>query len=68
MAQQLAFFEGIAGDWRYVLQWRENIYKVTPEDIMRVAKTYFIKSNRTVGTLIKKEAVAPAGEDTEGSE
>jgi predicted Zn-dependent peptidase len=68
MAQQLALFEGIAGDWRYVLQWRENIYKVTPEDIMRVAKTYFIKSNRTVGTLIKKEAVAPAGEDTEGSE
>ena len=35
---------------------------------MRVAKTYFTKSNRTVATLIKKEAVAPAGEDTEGSE
>ena len=35
---------------------------------MRVAKTYFTKRNRTVGTLVKKEAVAPAGEDTEGNE
>ena len=68
MAQQLAFYEGIAGDWRYILGWRENMYKITPEDIMRVAKTYFTKGNRTVGTLVKKEAVAPAGEDTEGNE
>ena len=68
MAQQLAFYEGIAGDWRYVLDWRETMYRITPEDIMRVAKTYFTKSNRTVGTLVKKEAVAPAGEDTEGNE
>ena len=68
MARQLAFYEGIAGDWRYILGWRENMYKITPEDIMRVAKTYFTKSNRTVGTLVKKEAVAPAGENTEGNE
>ena len=68
MANQLAFYEGIAGDWRYILGWRENMYKITPEDIMRVAKTYFTKSNRTVGTLVKKEAIAPAGENTEGNE
>ena len=68
MAQQLAFYEGIAGDWRYILGWRENMYKITPEDIIRVAKTYFTKSNRTVGTLVKKEAVAPAGENTEGNQ
>ena len=68
MAQQLAFFEGIAGDWHYILKWRENMYKITPEDIMRVAKTYFMKSNRTVGTLVKKEAVAPTGDDAEGNE
>ena len=68
MAQQLAFYEGITGDWRYILGWRENMYKITPEDIMRVAKTYFTKGNRTVGTLVKKEAAPPAGEDTEGNE
>ena len=27
-AQQLAFYEGIAGDWRYILGWRENMYKI----------------------------------------
>jgi predicted Zn-dependent peptidase len=68
MAQQLAYFAGVTGDWRYILGWRENMYKITPEDIMKVAKTYFIKSNRTVGTLVKKEAVAPAGDDPEGNE
>ena len=68
MAQQLAFYEGIAGDWRYILGWRENMYKITPEDIMKVASTYFTKSNRTVGTLVKKAAEAPASENTEGNE
>ena len=68
MAQQLAFFEGIAGDWRYVLDWRENIYKITPEDIMRVAKTYFTKSNRTVGTLIKKAPITAADATMEEGE
>ena len=68
MAQQLAYFAGVTGDWRYILGWRENMYKITPEDVMKVAKTYFTKSNRTVGTLVKKEAVAPAGDDPEGNE
>ena len=68
MAQQLAIFQGVTGDWRYLLDWRENMYKITPEDIMKVAKTYFTKSNRTVGTLVKKEDVAPAGDDAEGNE
>ena len=68
MARQLTFYEGLAGDWRYILGWRENMYKITPEDIMKVAKTYFTKSNRTVATLVKKEAVAPAGDDAEDNE
>ena len=35
---------------------------------MKVAKTYFTKSNRTVGTLVKKADGTPAGENTEGNE
>ena len=62
MANQLAFYEGIAGDWRYILNWRKKMYEITPDDIMRVAQTYFKKSNRTVATLVKKEA-APEKED-----
>ena len=41
MAQQLTFFEGIAGDWRYILDWRENMYKITPEDIMKSCQNLF---------------------------
>ena len=32
------------------------MYEITTDDIMRVANTYFTKSNRTVATLVKKEA------------
>ena len=68
MARQLTFYEGLAGDWRYILGWRENMYNITPEDIIKAANTYFTKSNRTVATLVKKEAVAPAADNMEGGE
>jgi predicted Zn-dependent peptidase len=54
LAAQLAYYEAIAGSWRYLLDAREKISKVSPDDIQRVAKKYFLKSNRTVATLIKK--------------
>jgi predicted Zn-dependent peptidase len=55
MASQLSYFEAAVGGWRYILEVRKAIGKVSPEDVMRVAKTYFAKENRTVATLIKKE-------------
>ncbi len=68
MANQLAFYEGIAGDWRYILNWRKKMYEITPDDIMRVAQTYFKKSNRTVATLVKKESVSSESSNEEDSE
>jgi predicted Zn-dependent peptidase len=62
MASKLANYEAIAGTWRYVLGWRETMHKITPEDIMRVAQTYFTQSNRTVATLVKKQAAASNAE------
>lgn len=56
LAGQLAYFQAVAGDWRYVLRNREAVGKVTAEDVMRVAGTTFSKRNRTVATLVKKEA------------
>lgn len=53
LASQLAYFQAVAGDWRYVLRNRDKIMKVTGEDVMRVARTYFTKKNRTVATLVK---------------
>ena len=45
--------ESIAtGDWRLAFLSRDNIRKVTPEDVYRVAQFYFKPSNRTLGTFI----------------
>ncbi len=54
LASQLAYFETVAGDWRYTLRNRDAIANVTAEDVMRVAGTYFKKKNRTVVTLVKQ--------------
>lgn len=54
MASRMTYFETIAGDWRYLLNHPKEIRKVTPQDIMRVAKKYLIKRNRTVAVLVKK--------------
>lgn len=55
LAGQLAFFQAITGDWRNLEKHIDQIKAVTPEDIQRVAKQYFIKTNRTVAEIVKKE-------------
>ena len=67
LASQLALFQTVAGDWRYVLKSRDKIAAVKPTDIQRVAAQYFTKSNRTVAMLVKKQpdkkmAVVPTSE------
>lgn len=54
LASQLALYQTVAGDWRYVLQSRDRVAAVTPADIQRVAQQYLTKTNRTVGMLAKK--------------
>ncbi|MBM4133754.1 MAG: insulinase family protein [Nitrospira sp.] len=56
LASQLAFFQTVAKDWRYILKVRDKIASVTPADIQRVAAQYFVKPNRTVATLVKPTA------------
>ncbi len=58
LASQLAYFQTVAGDWRYVLEARDRIAAVTPADIQRVAAQYLIKTNRTVATLVKPASAA----------
>jgi zinc protease len=40
------------GDWRLLFWWRDEIKKVTLQDIQRVAGQYLIPSNLTVGLFI----------------
>ena len=45
--------ENIAsGDWRLFFLDRDELKKVTPADVLRVAKAYFKSSNRTLGEFI----------------
>jgi predicted Zn-dependent peptidase len=56
MAFQIAGSEGLTGDWSYFLKNREDIRKVTADDVMQVANKYLTKSNRTVGYIVKTSA------------
>lgn len=54
LARNLTEYEATTGSWRYMIENRGKIAKVTPADIMRVASTYFTRENRTVGFITKK--------------
>jgi predicted Zn-dependent peptidase len=54
LARNLTEYEATAGSWRYMVEQKGKIANVTPEDIMRVASTYFTRENRTVGFITKK--------------
>lgn len=54
LASQLALYQAVAGDWRYILTSRDKVAAVTAADVQRVATQYFTKSNRTVAVLVKK--------------
>jgi len=43
---------GSMGDWRLIYLNRDNVEKVTPEDVARVAKLYLKPDNRTVGRYL----------------
>ena len=40
------------GDYRYIFYFRDLVEKVTAEDVQRVAETYLVESNRTLGRFI----------------
>lgn len=40
------------GDWRLFFLYRDQLEKVTPEDVLKVAKNYFKEDNRVVGQFI----------------
>lgn len=43
------------GDWRLLFLYRDRLKKVTADDVNRVAKTYLLPSNRTVGIFVPTE-------------
>jgi predicted Zn-dependent peptidase len=48
---QLSKFQVLTGDWRNLFKYLNEIEKVTPEDVQRVARATFTETNRTVGYI-----------------
>ncbi len=64
IAMQLAMAENLQGDWRAMFRQLDEIDAVKPEDVMRVAKATFVKTNRTVGLI----ETAPKSDKKEGGQ
>jgi zinc protease len=47
------------GDWRLMFLNRDQVKKVTPDDVLRVAKAYFKPQNRTLGLFIPTKESRP---------
>lgn len=56
LARILTSFQSLAGDWRYLTSYGEEISKLTAADLMDAANTYFTEQNRTVVFLEKGES------------
>jgi len=48
------------GDWRLYFLYRDRLEKVTPADVQRVAKTYLVATNRTVGLFLPTKSASRA--------
>jgi predicted Zn-dependent peptidase len=60
MADLLASYQQLTGDWRNLFKQIEKINAVTPQDVQRIAKATFTFDNRTVGVIEPLEAAAAA--------
>jgi predicted Zn-dependent peptidase len=59
---QLMQYEGL-GDWRFINTYADEVDAVTTGDIQRVARAYFAREKRTVGTFVRKAGAAPEDPD-----
>jgi predicted Zn-dependent peptidase len=51
LARRLAYFQTVAGDWRYSEEHPKVLATVTAEEVAEVARTYLVPDNRTVAVL-----------------
>jgi predicted Zn-dependent peptidase len=58
VASLLSYYQTVYGDWRYLLNYRKNLSRITIQDIRSAASKYCVQDNRVVGYLksgVKKE-------------
>jgi predicted Zn-dependent peptidase len=52
LASLLTYYDVVEGDWRRVFAEIARIEKITADDVKRVANTYLVSTNRTVGEIV----------------
>jgi predicted Zn-dependent peptidase len=67
IANRIAEFQHLYGDWRELFRTVDRYDNVTKADIRRVANQAFRKDNRTVTMLVTKPAPAPAPKPAPGA-
>ncbi len=54
LARLLTSYQSLAGNWRYLTSYQDEIETLTAQDLMNAAQTYFMPQNRTVVYLEKE--------------
>jgi len=52
LAELLVFTQGLENDWKRLLTYRQRLAAATPDDVMRVCRQTFTRSNRTVAFIV----------------
>lgn len=65
LAMQFAQTHAQYGDWRRLFTYLDDLDAVTLDDLQRVAETYFVKKNRTVGVIQNSEVEADVSENSD---
>lgn len=55
LARMLTYYETIAGNWRYIATYDDEVATLTAADVQEVARRFFIPTNRTVAVLTRGE-------------
>nr|WP_320048241.1 pitrilysin family protein [uncultured Desulfuromonas sp.] len=54
LANMLTRFQVVAGDWRYLVDYDQNVAGIGGEELQQVAQRWLTKDNRTVITLVQE--------------
>lgn len=53
LARMLSYYQSVAGDWRYLVDYDQQVAGITAQEVMAAAGTYLVPENRTVATLAR---------------
>ena len=58
LARNLAYFQTVAGDWRYMVEHAGVIAGITAEEVVAAVHTYLVPENRTTAVLVPTSGAA----------